>query len=98
MFIVACICNENNSFVVQCVLFLKESAYIRKFCICMGHRTRMCRDWNYTVYEIFCRQFYFVAEKFYDSFINHSVLLKTTGFVNSLQSILETNFGVHNHV
>lgn len=36
MFIVACICNEKNSFVVQCVLFLKESAYIRKFCICMG--------------------------------------------------------------
>lgn len=36
MFIVASICNEKNSFVVQCVLFLKESAYIRKFCICMG--------------------------------------------------------------
>lgn len=36
MFIVACICNEKNSFVVQCVLFLKESAYIRKFCTCMG--------------------------------------------------------------
>lgn len=36
MFIVAYICNEKNSFVVQCVLFLKESAYIRKFCTCMG--------------------------------------------------------------
>lgn len=36
MFIVACICNEKNYFVVQCVLFLKESAYIRKFCTCMG--------------------------------------------------------------
>lgn len=56
MFIVACICNEKNYFVVQCVLFLKESAYIRKFCICMG-----------TVYEIFCRQFYLAAEKFHDS-------------------------------
>lgn len=56
MFIVACICNEKNYFVVQCVLFLKESAYIRKFCICIG-----------TVYEIFCRQFYLAAEKFHDS-------------------------------
>lgn len=36
MFMVACIYNEKNSFVVQCVLFLKESAYIRKFCRCMG--------------------------------------------------------------
>lgn len=77
---------------------LKRVCIYKKILHMHGHGTQMCRDWNYTVDEIFCRQFYFVAEKFYDSFINHSVLLKTTGFVNSLQSILETNFGVHNHV
>lgn len=63
------------------------SAYIRKFCMCTEPRgvKTAC---DYTVYELIRRQFCLVEEKFYDCFINHSVLLKTTGFVSSLQLIL----------
>lgn len=77
---------KKNSFVVQCVLLLKESAYIRKICMCNGTEPRGVE--TLLVYDLFCRQFHLVVEKFNDCFINHSVLLKTTGFVNTLYLVV----------
>lgn len=95
MFIVACICNEKNSFVVQCVLFLKESAYIRKFCICMGTEPECVETGTIQLMKYSVDNSILLQKSFKTVFIKHFVLLKTTGFVNTLQSVLETNCHVH---